>query len=143
MTRTRRRGRGRPSVIDIRASVEEKDALIRKRQTLLYQMRKASNNEEIKMKPRTVVSWMIDMGLIAEDPRVAYLNAGGETQKLAGTIKRGGLLCDCCGTVITVYKFEEHANGVDLKQPYANICLVDPAVSLMSLINCEGFNRPE
>ncbi|XP_040381714.1 uncharacterized protein LOC102700914 isoform X1 [Oryza brachyantha] len=78
---------------------------------------------------RTVLSWMIDMGVVPEDAKVKYMNKKGSRARLEGRITRDGIHCGCCSKTLTVAKFELHAGSKE-QQPYANIFLEDGGVTL-------------
>ncbi|KAH9721047.1 PHD-type domain-containing protein [Citrus sinensis] len=103
----------------------------------------ASNKSKrgVFSKKRTILSWMIDLGIIFEDMRVWYIR--DKEKIIEGTIKRGGVRCNCCHKVITVYGFEEHANEGHVKEPYAHIYLVDWGCHLLGWIYYKGLLRPE
>ncbi|GLU07558.1 hypothetical protein SLE2022_245130 [Rubroshorea leprosula] len=88
---------------------------------------------------RTVLAWMIDLGTVAVDEKVQYLNQG--TQALCeGRITRDGILCDCCNEMFIVEKFESHT-GSKLNEPFQNICLLNGK----SLLECmyDSWNKQE
>ncbi|KAH9721064.1 PHD-type domain-containing protein [Citrus sinensis] len=99
------------------------------------------SNRGVFSKKRTILSWMIDLGIIFEDMRVLYIR--DKEKIIEGTIKRDGVRCNCCHKVITVYGFEEHANEGHVKEPYAHIYLVDWGCHLLGWIYYKGLLRPE
>ncbi|KAL5197731.1 hypothetical protein ABZP36_001243 [Zizania latifolia] len=78
---------------------------------------------------RTVLSWMIDMGVVSEDAEVKYMNKKGTRARLEGQITRNGIHCGCCSKIFTVAKFELHAGSKE-QQPYENIFLDDGGATL-------------
>uniref|UniRef100_A0A0E0LHP0 N-acetyltransferase domain-containing protein n=1 Tax=Oryza punctata TaxID=4537 RepID=A0A0E0LHP0_ORYPU len=78
---------------------------------------------------RTVLSWMIDMGVVSEEAKVKYMNKKGARARLEGRITRDGIHCGCCSKILTVAKFELHAGSKE-QQPYANIFLEDGGATL-------------
>ncbi|XP_015647216.1 uncharacterized protein [Oryza sativa Japonica Group] len=78
---------------------------------------------------RTVLSWMIDMGVVSEDAKVKYMNKKGTRARLEGRITRDGIHCGCCSKILTVAKFELHAGSKE-QQPYENIFLEDGGATL-------------
>ncbi|CAM0905479.1 unnamed protein product [Alopecurus aequalis] len=82
---------------------------------------------------RTVLSWMIDLGVVSEDAKVKYLNKKGTLAKLDGRITRNGIYCGCCSKTLTAAKFELHAGSKE-QQPYANIILEDGGVPLLQCL---------
>ncbi|CAL9088189.1 unnamed protein product [Musa textilis] len=79
---------------------------------------------------RTVLSWMIDMGVLHINGKVKYMNQRRTKTKLEGWITRDGIYCSCCSKILTVSKFELHA-GSKLLQPLQNIYLEDGGFSLL------------
>ncbi|XP_065005550.1 uncharacterized protein LOC135584828 [Musa acuminata AAA Group] len=79
---------------------------------------------------RTVLSWMIDMGVLHINGKVKYMNQRRTKTKLEGWITRDGIYCSCCSKILTVSKFELHA-GSKLLQPLQNIYLEDGGLSLL------------
>ncbi|KAH0457811.1 hypothetical protein IEQ34_013126 [Dendrobium chrysotoxum] len=82
---------------------------------------------------RTVLSWMIDMGVLPVYAKVRYMHKSKNRTLLEGRITRDGIHCSCCSKILTVPKFEIHA-GSKLNQPYENT-LVE--VSGVSLLQCQ------
>jgi hypothetical protein len=82
---------------------------------------------------RTVLSWMIDLGVVSEDAKVKYMNKKGTQAKIDGRITRDGIHCGCCSKILTAAKFELHAGSKE-KQPYANIFLEDGSVPLLQCL---------
>uniref|UniRef100_A0ACD5U8L2 Uncharacterized protein n=1 Tax=Avena sativa TaxID=4498 RepID=A0ACD5U8L2_AVESA len=82
---------------------------------------------------RTVLSWMIDQGVVSEDAKVRYMNKKGTQAKLDGRITRDGIYCGCCSKILTAAKFELHAGSKE-QQPYANIFLEDGGVPLLQCL---------
>ncbi|KAK1310196.1 hypothetical protein QJS10_CPA08g00144 [Acorus calamus] len=90
---------------------------------------------------RTVLSWMIDLGVILENGKVKYMNRRRTRAVHEGSITRDGINCMCCSKIVTVLKFEVHA-GSKLCQPYENI-FVDGVEH--SLLQCQqdAWNKQE
>jgi hypothetical protein len=82
---------------------------------------------------RTVLSWMIDLGVVSEDAKIKYINKKGTQAKLDGRITRDGIYCGCCSKILTAAKFELHAGSKE-QQPYANIFLEDGGVPLLQCL---------
>ncbi|RZR74387.1 hypothetical protein BHM03_00036193 [Ensete ventricosum] len=78
---------------------------------------------------RTVLSWMIDMGVLPINGKVKYMNQRKTKTKLEGRITRDGISCSCCNKILPVSKFQLHA-GSKLLQPSQYIFLEDGGVSL-------------
>ncbi|XP_072987143.1 uncharacterized protein [Typha latifolia] len=79
---------------------------------------------------RTVLSWMIDLGVLHVNGKVKYMNKKGTRAKLEGRIRREGIYCSCCSKILSVSKFELHAGSKE-NQPYQNILVVDAGLSLL------------
>nr|CAD1819766.1 unnamed protein product [Ananas comosus var. bracteatus] len=79
---------------------------------------------------RTVLSWMIDLGVVHERGKVKYMNKKRTRAKLEGRITRDGIHCSCCSKILTVWKFELHAGSKEYR-PYENIFVEDAGVSLL------------
>lgn len=82
---------------------------------------------------RTVLSWMIDLGVVSQDAKVKYMNKKGTQAILDGRITRNGIYCGCCSKILTAAKFELHAGSKE-HQPYANIFLEDGGVPLLQCL---------
>ncbi|XP_044965818.1 uncharacterized protein LOC123426104 [Hordeum vulgare subsp. vulgare] len=82
---------------------------------------------------RTVLSWMIDLGVVSQDAKVKYMNKKGTQAILDGRITRNGIYCGCCSKILTAAKFELHAGSKD-HEPYANIFLEDGRVPLLQCL---------
>ncbi|KAJ7972777.1 Acyl-CoA N-acyltransferase with RING/FYVE/PHD-type zinc finger protein [Quillaja saponaria] len=80
---------------------------------------------------RTVLSWMIDLGLIPLNGKVQFKNGRKKHAILEGRITRDGINCDCCSEVVTISKFEAHA-GSKIYEPLKNIYVEET-----SLLQCE------
>ncbi|XP_061338639.1 uncharacterized protein LOC133285438 isoform X2 [Gastrolobium bilobum] len=79
------------------------------------------------MGKRTVLSWLVDSGIVQLSQKVQYRRR--KRVMLEGWITRDGIHCGCCSKILTVSKFELHA-GSKLPKPYQNIYL-DSGVSLL------------
>eukprot|EP01018_Ginkgo_biloba_P023275 Gb_06644 [translate_table: standard] len=71
---------------------------------------------------RTVLSWLIDVGVLPENECVQYWNKQGTSVMMEGWVTREGILCECCDRVLSISKFEVHS-GSKLRKPFENIYL--------------------
>ncbi|XP_010917733.1 uncharacterized protein [Elaeis guineensis] len=78
---------------------------------------------------RTILSWMIDLGIVSSNGKVKYMNQKHTEAVLEGWITRDGIKCNCCNKILAVSKFEIHA-GSTLAHPYQNIFVEETGVPL-------------
>ncbi|KAL4200283.1 hypothetical protein AMTRI_Chr03g148950 [Amborella trichopoda] len=81
---------------------------------------------------RTIVSWLVDSGVVLQDQKVQYWNKRHTKVLLNGWITRDGILCGCCDKILTVSQFEVHA-GSKPRTPFQNTYLG----SGKSLLQCQ------
>ncbi|KAK7283251.1 hypothetical protein RIF29_12653 [Crotalaria pallida] len=82
-------------------------------------------------KPRTVISWLIDKKVVSLEAKVHYRGGKNKNNVMKrGRLLRDGIACDCCGSVFSLTRFEDHA-GSTKHRPSANIFLDDDGRSLM------------
>ncbi|CAH9104406.1 unnamed protein product [Cuscuta epithymum] len=71
--------------------------------------------------PRTVLSWLIHSGTISTNEVIQYREGPqGCFVVKDGSITREGILCKCCGEVLSISKFKSHA-GCKLNHPSLNL----------------------
>lgn len=89
---------------------------------------------------RTVLSWLIDSGMISVGEKVEYMNLRKTRVMQEGWITKDGIQCDCCSKIVTILRFELHA-GSKLGQPFQNIFIK----SGLSLMQCQidAWNKQE
>ncbi|KAI5058050.1 hypothetical protein GOP47_0026220 [Adiantum capillus-veneris] len=83
-----------------------------------------NRTEATHFKKSTVLSWLIDKGIIKDSEPVRYLNRKDGHEMKRGEVTREGVLCKCCKLLFTLSNFEAHA-GSKLHRPSANIFLDD------------------
>ncbi|GLJ11266.1 hypothetical protein SUGI_0149860 [Cryptomeria japonica] len=91
----------------------------------------------------SVLSWMIENDVVAENQRVFYWNRKENYSMAEGWITREGIRCKCCRNVYSLSNFEFHA-GSKLHRPSTNLVLEDGR----SLLQCQmkmldNNNRPK
>ncbi|KAK8341802.1 hypothetical protein V6Z12_A08G189200, partial [Gossypium hirsutum] len=95
--------------------------------------RKFSQVPQAQISRRTVLSWLIGLGVIEEDAVVWYVAAQSGNILGEGKVNREGILCSCCSGQLTVEEFEVHS-GRKTRKPYQHIYL---AGSQVSLLDCQ------
>ena len=68
---------------------------------------------------RTVLSWLIDAGVISSNEVIQYRNVKGNVVK-DGFVTRDGIVCKCCTELFSVCNFKTHA-GFKLNRPCRNL----------------------
>ncbi|KAL7584737.1 hypothetical protein Lser_V15G45397 [Lactuca serriola] len=74
----------------------------------------------IGVRTRTVLSWLIDSGVIQVNEVIEYRNPRDNFVIKHGLITRDGIQCGCCGNKFSVSKFKIHA-GFTLNCPCLNL----------------------
>ncbi|KAI5333054.1 Hypothetical predicted protein [Prunus dulcis] len=69
---------------------------------------------------RTVLSWLIDAGVISLDDVIQYRNPKDGAVLKDGLVTRDGIFCKCCSKVITVSEFKTHS-GFKQNRPCLNL----------------------
>lgn len=92
------------------------------------------SGEQSYFKKSTVLSLLIDKGILKENESVCYINRKDGHVMKKGHVTREGVLCSCCKDIFTLSNFEAHA-GSKLHRPSANIFL-DDGRSLSECLMC-------
>nr|GMC74723.1 increased DNA methylation 1 isoform X1 [Ipomoea batatas] len=71
---------------------------------------------------RNVLSWLIHFGVVSIGEVIQYRNLKDDSVVKAGVITRNGILCHCCGEVLSISKFKRHA-GFKLNHSCLNLFL--------------------
>ncbi|KAL4325693.1 hypothetical protein GQ457_11G022080 [Hibiscus cannabinus] len=82
---------------------------------------------------RSVVSWMIGLGIVKANEEVWYVDKPSGNILAEGIATREGIHCICCSRLVTAREFEVHA-GRKTNKPYEYIVR---AVSQRSLLACQ------
>jgi hypothetical protein len=69
---------------------------------------------------RTVLSWLIDTGVISLNDVIQYRNPKDDAVIKDGLVTRDGIICKCCSKVLTISEFKIHA-GFKLNRPCLNL----------------------
>ncbi|XP_023771338.1 increased DNA methylation 1 [Lactuca sativa] len=69
---------------------------------------------------RTVLSWLIDFGVICVNEVIQYRNPVDDLVVKDGLVTKNGILCKCCEKLLSVSEFKVHS-GFDLKSPCLNL----------------------
>ncbi|CAL0310183.1 unnamed protein product [Lupinus luteus] len=72
------------------------------------------------LRARTVLSWLIENGVICLNDTIQYRNPKDNTVIKDGRITKDGIICKCCGKVHTLSGFKFHA-GFTLNRPCLNL----------------------
>lgn len=69
---------------------------------------------------RTVLSWLIDSGVISPNDVIQYRDPENKTVVKDGRVTMDGIICNCCNEVLSVTRFKIHA-GCKLNRPCLNL----------------------
>ncbi|KAG2681712.1 hypothetical protein I3760_11G156800 [Carya illinoinensis] len=69
---------------------------------------------------RTVLSWLIDAGVISLNDVIQYRNSKDDSVIKDGPVTRDGIICKCCSKVLTISEFKIHA-CFKLNRPCLNL----------------------
>ncbi|KAI7743712.1 hypothetical protein M8C21_014978 [Ambrosia artemisiifolia] len=67
---------------------------------------------------RTVLSWLINLGVICVNEVIQYRNPQDGSVAKHGVVTQDGILCECCDKVLSVSKFKSHA-GFSMKPSFS------------------------
>ncbi|KAG5546132.1 hypothetical protein RHGRI_018345 [Rhododendron griersonianum] len=71
---------------------------------------------------RTVLSWLIESGVISLNEVIQYRNPKDEYVVKDGLVTRDGILCKCCNKTVSLSEFKSHA-GFRLSRPCVNLVM--------------------
>ncbi|GFS31499.1 acyl-CoA N-acyltransferase with RING/FYVE/PHD-type zinc finger protein [Actinidia rufa] len=86
---------------------------------------------------RTVLSWLIESGVVSFNEVIQYRNSKDDAVVKHGLVTRDGILCKCCSKVLSVSEFKIHA-GFRLNRPCLN--LVMESGKLFTLCQLEAWS---
>ncbi|TQD73128.1 hypothetical protein C1H46_041331 [Malus baccata] len=69
---------------------------------------------------KTVLSWLIDAGVISLDDVIQYRNPKDGGVLIDGLVTRDGIFCKCCSKVVSVSEFKSHG-GFKQNRPCLNL----------------------
>lgn len=92
----------------------------------------SANGFELYSGKRSILSWLIDSGVVDVSEHLEYMNPRKTRTMQKGSITKDGIHCGCCSKIVTFSKFEEHS-GSKLGDPFPNIFLK----SGKSLMECQ------
>ncbi|KAG1363587.1 increased DNA methylation 1-like [Cocos nucifera] len=83
---------------------------------------KHSIGKRLMLGARTVLCWLIEMGVVSSKDVLQYRNLKNKAVVKDGWISRDGVLCKCCSKILSVTDFKVHA-GSNLQKPSSNLFL--------------------
>ncbi|KDP32523.1 hypothetical protein JCGZ_14726 [Jatropha curcas] len=81
-----------------------------------------SNGKWSIMQSRTVLSWLVDVGVISLNDVIQYREPNNDAVVKDGLVTKDGIMCKCCNTMLSVSKFKNHA-GFKLSRPCLNLLM--------------------
>ncbi|KAL0909834.1 hypothetical protein M5K25_020734 [Dendrobium thyrsiflorum] len=81
-----------------------------------------SANEKQSKGLRTVLHWLIKMGVLSPSDIMQYQSPRNSTVVKDGQITKAGILCNCCQNILSVSDFKRHA-GFKVQKPSLNLFL--------------------
>ncbi|KAF5728056.1 hypothetical protein HS088_TW21G00199 [Tripterygium wilfordii] len=79
-----------------------------------------ANGKRSTLRPRTILSWLIEGGFITLNEVIQYRNPKDDSVIKDGLVTRDGIICKCCSEVFSVSGFKSHA-GFKQSPPCLNI----------------------
>lgn len=71
---------------------------------------------------RTVLSWLLDAGVISSNDIIQYQNPKDDSVVKYGRITGDGIICNCCSELLTISEFKSHS-GFKFSRPCLNLFL--------------------
>lgn len=71
---------------------------------------------------RTVLSWLLDAGVISSNDMIQYQNPKDDSVVKYGRITGNGIICNCCSEPLSISEFKSHA-GFKFNRPCLNLFL--------------------
>ncbi|XP_037409952.1 increased DNA methylation 1-like [Triticum dicoccoides] len=82
-------------------------------------------------KKHTILTWLIDCGVLKENEKVSYADSTSFATKASGAVTRAGIQCTCCDAAMAPPAFSSHAGSED-SAPWERLLLK----SGKSLLEC-------